>query len=203
MGTFNFSTPIYHVYTMSSKPTSTERSIPFRTSYFSDTWTLPSPTSSIEGHLHAGMAMPLSATEIAYQVILDSSVDPDLITLPTDEEDPILRPIWPTSLSCSHDFLDETFPLDEAILEAMNVSKRPWDDMHHQSYFLPSLERIEQDDFRSTLSEIVGHVIVPLDTHGIYAKGNMESISPTVSIDISRNPSKIENVNIGVDCSPK
>jgi hypothetical protein len=89
-------------------------------------------------------------------------------------------PIWVTSLSCSHDFLDETFTLDEAILEDMNVSERPWDDMHHRSYFLPSLERIEQDDFRSTLSEIIGHIIVPLDTHDIYVEGNMASISPTV-----------------------
>jgi hypothetical protein len=156
-----------------------------------------------EGQLHAGMAMPLSTVEIVYQVVLDSSADPDPVTSPTDEEDPVLRPVWATSLSCSHDFLDETFPSDEAILEAMNGSERPWDDMHHRSYFLPSLERIEQDDFRSTLSEIVGHAVVPLDTHNIYAEGNMASISPTVSIDISRTPGKIENVNIGVDCSPE
>jgi hypothetical protein len=83
----------------------------------------------------------------------------------------------------------------------MNISERPWDDMHHQYYFLPSLERNEQDDFRSTLSEIVGHAVVPLDTHGIYSKGNMVSISPTISIDISHTPSKIEKVNIGADCS--
>jgi hypothetical protein len=85
----------------------------------------------------------------------------------------------------------------------MNGSERPWDDMHQRSYFLPSLERIEQDDFWSTLSEIVGHAIVPLDTHDIYVEGNMGSISPTISIDISHIPSKIENVNIGVDCSPE
>jgi hypothetical protein len=120
-----------------------------------------------------------------------------------DKEDPILRPVWATSLYCSHDFLYETFPSDEAILEAINVFKRPRDDMHNRSYFLPSLERIEQDDFRSTLSEIVNHAIVPLDMHGIYAEGNMASISPTISIDISRTPGKLENVNIGADYSPE
>jgi hypothetical protein len=31
----------------------------------------------------------------------------------------------------------------------------------------------------------------------------MASISPTVTIDISRIPGKIENVYIGVDCSPE
>jgi hypothetical protein len=71
------------------------------------------------------MAMSLLEIEIAYQSILDSSVDPNHVPLQTVEEDPVLRPMWATSLSCSHDFLDETLPSDEAILEAMNVSKIP------------------------------------------------------------------------------
>jgi hypothetical protein len=74
---------------------------------------------------------------------------------------------------------------------SINGSNKPWDDIHHLSYFLLELARIEQDDFRSNLSEIVGHVVAPLDTHGIYAKGNMASISPTVMIDISLIPGKI------------
>jgi hypothetical protein len=110
MGTFNFTTPIHHVYTMSSRPVLTGRSIPFQTSYFSDSWTLPSPTSSCEGQSHAGMSMPLSETNIVYQAILDSSVDPYPTTSLTDEVDPILRPTWATSLPCSHDSLDETLP---------------------------------------------------------------------------------------------
>jgi hypothetical protein len=67
----------------------------------------------------------------------------------------------------------------------MNGSDRPWNDMHHRSYFLPDLVRIEQDEFRSTLSEMVSHVVVSLDTHGIYAEGNMANIYPTISINIS------------------
>jgi hypothetical protein len=51
------------------------------------------------------------------------------------------------------------------------------------------------------LSEIVGHAIVPLDTHVIYAEGNMVSIHPTISINISCTPGKIENINISADCS--
>jgi hypothetical protein len=91
--------------------------------------------------------------------------------------------------------------LDEGIIKVMNGSDKPWDDMHHCSYFLPELERIKQDHFRSSLSEIFGHAVVPFDTHDIYAEGNMAIISPTVMIDISHTPSKIENVHIGVDCS--
>jgi hypothetical protein len=149
------------------------------------------------------MAMPLSAMKIAYKKFLDSFVDPDPATSLTDKEDPVLRPVWAASFSCSHDFLDDTFPSNEAIIEAMNGSDRPWDDMHHRSYFLPQLERIEQDGFRSTLSEIVGHTIVPLDMHDIYAKGNMDIISPTIMIDISCTPGKIENVHISANCSPE
>jgi hypothetical protein len=99
----------------------------------------------------------------------------------------------------SHDFLDENLPSDKAIVEAMNGSDKPWDDMYHLSYFLLEISRIEQDEFRSTLSETVGHAVVPLDMHNIYAKGNMVRISPTIMIDISRIHGKIENVYIGVD----
>jgi hypothetical protein len=140
---------------------------------------------------------------IAYQAILDSSVNPDPVTSEMYEEDPILDPVWATSSSCSRDHLDETLPLDEAIIQAMNGSERPWDDMHLRSYFLLELARIEKDDFGSTLSEIVGHAIVQINTHNIYAEGNMESISHTIMIDISHIPGKVENVYIGADCSPE
>jgi hypothetical protein len=135
-----------------------------------------------------------------YQDVLDSPVDLDPIPSSTDEEDLMSRPVWTTSLSCSHDCLDETLPSDKSIIKSINGSNNPWDDMHHRSYFLPELERIKQYDFRSTLSEVVGHTVVPLDTHKIYAEGNMASISPTIQIDISRTPGKVENVNIGADC---
>jgi hypothetical protein len=85
----------------------------------------------------------------------------------------------------------------------MNGSNKPWDDIHHRSYFLPNIARIKQDDFRSTLSEIVGHVVVPLDTHGIYVGGNMASISPTFMINVSRIPGNIENVYISADSLPE
>jgi len=186
MGTFDFMAPIHHIYAMSSRPVLSERSIPFYTSYSNDPWNLPSSTASCEGQSKYGMAIPLSVVEIVYQFVLDSFVDPDPIDPQTNEEDHVLEPVCSTLSSCSHDFLDDTFPSDKSIIEAMNGSEKPWDDMHHRSYFLPDLSRIKQDDFRSTLSEIVGHVVVPLDTHGIYTEENMESISPTITIDISR-----------------
>jgi hypothetical protein len=116
------------------------------------------------------MDMPLSASEIVYEVALESSIDPYPITLQTDKENPIIKTVWATLSSCSHDCLDETLQLDEAIIEAMNGSDKPWDDVHHHSYFIPELARIEQDDFRSTLSDMVGHIVDPLDMHNIYAE---------------------------------
>ena len=75
--------------------------------------------------------------------------------------------------------------------------------MHHRSYFLSELKHIERDEFKKTLSEKVGRLMHPLCTHGIYGEGNMENISPTIPINISGTPSKIENVYIGVSCSPE
>jgi hypothetical protein len=201
MGTFNFMAPIHHIYAMSSRSSLSMRSVPFRTSYFNDPWTLPSSTVSCEGQSHTRMAMRLLTAEIAYQTVLDSSTDTDPVTSQMDEEDLVLKPIWATSSSFSHDCLNDNLPSYEEIIEDMNGSNRPWDDMHHRSYFLLELARIEQYDFRSTLREIVGHVVVPLDMHDNYAEGNMDIISPTVMIDISRIPGKVKNVYIGADCS--
>ena len=54
-----------------------------------------------------------------------------------------------------------------------------------------------------TLSEKIGHLMVPLGTHGIYAEGNMVNISPTIMINISWIPGKIENNYIDGDFSPE
>jgi hypothetical protein len=86
-----------------------------------------------EGKSHTGMEMPLSAIENAYQVVLNTTIDPNLFSSQTNKEDLVLEPVWATQSSCSHDYLDDTLPSDEAILEAMNGPDRPWDDMHHLS----------------------------------------------------------------------
>jgi len=129
--------------------------------------------------------MPLSAVEIAYQAIQEATADLDPPSSRTDKVDPILEPIWAIQSSCSHDCLNDTLPLEKAIIEAMSGLDRPWDELHQISYFLPGLEWIEQDEFRSTLSEIVSHTMVSLDTHVIYVEANMPDISPTVTINIS------------------
>jgi hypothetical protein len=95
------------------------------------------------------------------------------------------------------------FPSNEAILEAMTSPDRPWDDLHHRSYFLPELRRIEVGEFVLTVNGDNPCPINPLATHRFYAEGNMEIISTTIPIDISKTPGIVDNVFVRADFSPK
>jgi hypothetical protein len=90
---------------------------------------------------------------------------------------------------------------NEAIIEAMVRDERPWGDLHHRSYFLPELSRIESGEFKSTIVGSVDGVVNPLAGHGVYAKGNMANISEMIPINISKNPEIVENIFIGEECS--
>ena len=79
-----------------------------------------------------GMAFPMSATEIAYQSIVDSAESiPAPLSL--EELDGDVAPAWTLSSSSAQDCLDTTLTSEEAILEAITGIDRPWDDLHHQS----------------------------------------------------------------------
>ena len=109
---------------------------------------------------------------------------------------------WALDSSHSHDCLDDDFPSDEAILESMSGVEQPWEELHHRSYFLPKLDRMECDDFREILIENIGSPVVPLSSPGLMADRNMANVSPTIPINISHDPGKVENVYLGADCSP-
>ena len=83
----------------------------------------------------------------------------------------------------------------------MSGVEPPWEELHHRSYFLPEIYRLEHEDFREVLSERIGSPMVPLSSLGPMADGNMENISPTIPINISHDPGRIENVYIGAECS--
>jgi hypothetical protein len=85
----------------------------------------------------------------------------------------------------------------------MTSLDRPWDDPHNRSYFLPELRRIEAGEFTLTMNGDKYCPINPLETHVVYAEGNMATISEMIPIDISRTPGVVENIFIGADCSPK
>jgi hypothetical protein len=84
----------------------------------------------------------------------------------------------------------------------MTSSDKPWDDLHHRSYFLPKLGRIEAREFILTMTGDRSYPINPLATHEVYAEGNMATIAETISINISRTLDIMENVFVGVDFSP-
>ena len=106
------------------------------------------------------------------------------------------------SSSHSQNFLNDIFPTDKAILEAIPGLEQPWGELHHRSYFLPKLDDIERDEFKAIFSEKIGRHMVPLGSPRKHAEGNMATLSPTIPINISCVFSKVENVYIREDCSP-
>ena len=82
-----------------------------------------------------------------------------------------MLPTWAVESSHAHDFLNDVFPSDEAIIEAMSGVEPPWEKLHHRSYFLPELDRIEHEDFREILNENIGSPVVPLISPGPMANG--------------------------------
>jgi hypothetical protein len=113
----------------------------FRMSYVNDRWILPSPSTLMERIGHPGMEIPLAVIEVAYSIVQQALTNPNMT--PPHELDPILEPVWARDSLATYDPLELVFPSNEVILEAMTGPDKPWDDLHHRSYFLPDLKRIE------------------------------------------------------------
>jgi hypothetical protein len=202
MGTFDYPPPSDDVKFVLDQPKVDIFQVSsFRTTYFNDLWTLPSPSFTMEGTWHHSMAIPLSGAEVVYLIVQQASVDPD--PTPAQELDPILHPTWAQGSLADTDSLDLVFPSNEAIIEAMTSPDRPWDDLHHKSYFLPEFRRSEAREFTLTMTGDKSCPINPLATHVVYTKGNMETIAETIPIDISRTLGVVENILVEVDCSPE
>jgi hypothetical protein len=71
--------------------------------YFDDPWILPSPLAMMDGTGHPGMSMPLSAAEVVYSLVQQTSANSD--PTPAQEFDPLLEPIWAQGFSHSHQFI--------------------------------------------------------------------------------------------------
>jgi hypothetical protein len=164
----------------------------FCMTYFQDPWILPSPSAMMDETWHSSMSMPLSAAEVAYSLVQQASANPD--PTPTQELDPLLEPIWAQGSLTNIDSLDLVFPSNEAVIEAMTSPDKPWEDLHHRSYFLPKLSRIKDGEFTVTMTGDRSCHTNPLATHKIYVEGNMATIAEPISINISRTLGVIENV---------
>ena len=127
MGTFNYPPTFDDVKFISAIPDQPKAKIfqvsSFFTIYFNNPWTLPSPSTTIEGIGHHGMAMPLSTVEVAYSIVQQASVDPDLT--PAQELYLVLEPIWAQGSLADTDSLDLVLPSNEVIIEALTSSDKP------------------------------------------------------------------------------
>jgi hypothetical protein len=94
-------------------------------------------------------------------------------------------------------------PSDKAVIEAMTSLNKPWEDLHHMSYFLPELSRIEAGEFTVTMTGDHSCPINLLATHEIYDEGNMATIAETIPINISQNLGVVENIFVVADFSPE
>ena len=133
MGTFDLPAPINYIGS-----TSVGRSIATVVDRI-DPWVLPSPHEP---------EVPLSKMEVAYQAIIQTTIDPipDPLTVSKDLEE-VYFPAWAEHSLHSTDYLDMVLPSNEAILEAMSGHGNICEDLYHRSYFLPELSRIENQEF--------------------------------------------------------
>jgi hypothetical protein len=184
MGTFNYPPPHGDVKFISTHHKAEIFHVSsFRTTYFQDPWTLPSPSATMDETGHDGMSTPLLAAEVAYSLVQQASATPDPI--PAQDLDPLLDPIWAQDSLANTDSLDLVLSSDEAIIEAMTGPDKPWEDIHHRSYFLLELHRIEAGEFTITMTGDQPCPINLLATQDIYAEGNMATITSTIPINIS------------------
>jgi hypothetical protein len=151
MGTFDYPPPHDDVNFISNQHKAEIFQVSsFRTTYFEDPWILPSPSAMMDETRHSGMSMPLSAAEVSYSLVQQASTNPDLT--PAQELDPLLEPIWVQGSLATIDSLDLVLPSDKEVIEAMTSPDKPWEDIHHRSYFLPELSRIEAGEFTITMT---------------------------------------------------
>ena len=121
--------------------------------------------------------MPLLVVEVSYQAITQTTIDPilDPLTVLEDLEE-VYFPTWVEKSLHSTNCLDMVLPYNESILESMSGRGNICEDIHHHSYFLPELSRIENQEFLLRLSEDVDTPINPLPREGMFAEGNMANI---------------------------
>jgi hypothetical protein len=145
--------------------------------------------------------MPLIPTEASYVAIQSTSPSSDDQHLLAP--DTYFMPSWLNSLTSAFDYISQIFPSDESIMEMLSIEDVPWDDNHHRSSFLPPLEEIQEDIHSIFLPDVVDFPQSPILTQDTISEGNLGNITSMVIIDISIKEGVVENINLGVNCSPE
>jgi hypothetical protein len=163
-----------------------------------DPWVLPCPLE-IDSF---GDIMPLSPTELSYSAIQSAgqSVDTDHCPSFPRELDQYFLPHGAHPMSVAHDFLNDTLPSNESILEVLSLPERPWEDSHHHSSFPPSWP---MDMASSHTHPWTAKSQLPSILSDIFSKGNLSTILETISIDTLVKHGVVEYIQIGADCSPE
>jgi hypothetical protein len=124
MGTFDYPPPQGDIKFISNHhKVEIFQVLSFCTTYFDDPWIIPSPSATMDGTGHPGMSMPLSAAEVVYSLVQQTSANTDPAL--AQEFDPLLEPIWAEGSLAHTDSLDLVLPSDEAIIEAMTSLDKP------------------------------------------------------------------------------
>ena len=128
MGTFSCHAPVLMIGSSYGRASSSSNSVSFRITHMEDPWILSSPSTSSR---LVEIDVPLPATMVAYQENIDHVAEPSPSSSWIEEEDPYVLPAWVVESYHSYDCLDDVFPSDEAILEAMYGVEKPWEELHH------------------------------------------------------------------------
>ena len=99
--------------------------------------------------------------------------------------------------------LREFFPSDEAIVETISLEDLPWSNGHHRSSFMPSLGAMSSCLERFASQVPTPPLQTPILTHEVLSEGNLSNITQIMYINISFKPGVVENIHVGVTCSPE
>jgi hypothetical protein len=102
------------------------------------------------------------------------------------------------------------FQCDEEILEELNHLDSPWDALHHRALFSPQETLMPPNQNRIYVVETkyfipsgpIDWFNNPIPAPDSFEEGNMANISPTIKIDISIKNGIVEEIIIGVACTP-
>lgn len=131
--------------------------------------------TTLDGGQGGVMAFPMSAAELSYQSIVNS-IDNHPTPFSEEELDGDVTPAWTLDSTSTLDCLDTVLPSEEAIFEAMMGVDRPWEDLHHHSYFLPLLHEVKSR-FSNLHTSDVCTVSNPLAPTQLFFEGNRLIIS--------------------------
>jgi hypothetical protein len=146
--------------------------------------------------------MSLSPTELNYIEIV-------VVSAPPTESASLSRALDSYDYSpwlgecASSDPLKEIFPSDEAIIETMSLEEPPWSHLHHRSSFLPTLRETLACLERFAPCLPSQPLQTPIQVYQVSSEGNLGNITQTQPIDISVKPGIVENIYIGVTCTPE